>query len=72
MKKTSEVCQDFGSLVMAQKKCPANDFFGVAQSPKSSVSGTMMIVQHPHRMARGFLKKVSSWINIFLTSISSF
>jgi hypothetical protein len=23
------------------KKCPALDFFGVAQSPKSSMSGTM-------------------------------
>jgi len=47
--------KQFRGLFCFQKKRPANGFLGVAQSPKSSMSGTDFIVPHPKWVARGIM-----------------
>ena len=44
-----------------EKKCPAVDFFGVAQSPKSSLSGTIKSYLLGTEMQEQNLKKMESF-----------
>jgi hypothetical protein len=41
------------------KKCPAVEFFGVAQSPKSSSSGTIKIIHRRWGLASAFQSKMN-------------
>ena len=55
---------DFLFSISYEKKSSAVGFFGVAQSPKSSYGGTLVIVTSLFRVSRAFSKKIEIYVTL--------
>src|SRR5437879_1786472 len=61
-------CMALKKIGELEKKCPAVEFFGVAQSPKSSSSGTLKMIHGCRPLASGFPREKQKFL-IFAVSI---